>query len=164
VDECHLCADSFVWIKSCHTFKKVYLQLIKSMGMLLHRDASELREGWLKVGQLQSIRPIIFMRGSQYLEYFEDLVDFTISHEKRALLSHLRENATGGPNVNSKRVMLLREQDFGAPVPQSNDLVSITLNRKAKGSGQTEVCQLDSLSIFTDKQVLGLEISVENSV
>ena len=49
--------------------------------MVLHWDASEFRERGLEVLQLQSIWPVVLVRGSQDLENFEDLIDFTVSHE-----------------------------------------------------------------------------------
>ena len=49
--------------------------------MVLHGDASELRERGLEVLQLQSIWPVVLVRSSQDFENFEDLIDFTVSHE-----------------------------------------------------------------------------------
>ena len=69
--------------------------------MVLHWDASELWERRLEVLQLQSIWPVVLVRGSQDLEDFEDLIDLTVSHEKRFLLGHLSEDASCGPQIYS---------------------------------------------------------------
>ena len=69
--------------------------------MVLHWDASELWERRLEVLQLQSIWPVVLVRGSQDLEDFEDLIDLTVSHEKRFFLGHLSENASRGPQIYS---------------------------------------------------------------
>ena len=42
--------------------------------------------------------------------------------------------------------------------------MSIGLERKPKGSGQTEVSEFDDSSSRINEQVLGFQISVENSV
>lgn len=79
-------------------------------------------------------------------------------------MSHLGEDAARGPEVDAKRVMLLAEEDFWAPIPESHDLVSIGLNWKTEGSGQPKVSEFNGFAILTDEQVLWLEISVEDSV
>ena len=58
----------------------------------------------------------------------------------------------------------MTEQDFGASVPEGDDLVSIGLNWQTKSSRQTEVRKFDVLSSSVYKQVLRLQISMENSV
>ena len=104
------------------------------------------------------------MWATQNLEDLKYLVDFTISHEEWSLLSHFGEDAACGPKVDAKRVMLLTKKDFWAPIPESYDLVSISLDWETKCSGQPKVSEFDGLSILTDEQVLWLEISVEDSV
>lgn len=59
----------------------------------MHWDASEAREGWFEVRELEGIWPVVLVWGAKHLEYFEDLVDFTVAHEKGFLLSHFCENA-----------------------------------------------------------------------
>ena len=75
------------------------------------------------------------MGSAQNLEYFEDLVDFTVAHEERFLLGHLCKNASSRPEVNSERVVFLTEENFRAPVPESDDLMSIRLDWESEGSG-----------------------------
>lgn len=79
-------------------------------------------------------------------------------------MSHFGEDAASGPKVDAKRVMLLTKKDFWAPIPESYDLVSISLDWETKCSGQPKVSEFDGFSILTDEQVLWLEISVEDSV
>lgn len=62
--------------------------------MLNHLHASELGEGWLKVGEAKGIWPVILVRRSQHLEDFEYLVNLRISHKERPPLDHLCENAS----------------------------------------------------------------------
>jgi hypothetical protein len=38
-----------------------------------------------------------FIRGSKYFEYFENLIDFAISHKKWSFLEDFSENAASGP-------------------------------------------------------------------
>lgn len=40
----------------------------------------------------------------------------------------------------------------------------VGLDRQAKGSGETEIGQLDRLTVLADKQILRLKIAVENAV
>ena len=98
----HLGRDPLIWVQGRHPFQQVNLQLIEAWGMVLHWDASELGEGWLEVLQLEGIWPVIFMGGSQHLEYLEDLVNFTVAHEQGLLLGHLCEDAAGRPEVHSE--------------------------------------------------------------
>ena len=60
--------------------------------------------------------------------------------------------------------MLGGKKDLRAPVPQSHHLMSIGLDGQAKCPGQTKVSQLDRLAVFTDQQVLWLQVSVEDPV
>lgn len=57
------------------------------------------------------------MRRAKYFEYFEDLINLAITREQRSLLSHLREDAASGPEVDAEGVVLLGEQDLRAAVP-----------------------------------------------
>ena len=114
--------------------------------MLDHGHAAELRERRLEVVQLESVWPIIFVRGAQHFEDLENLVNLRISHEQWLALHHLRKDATSGPKIDSKRVCLLSEENFWAPVPKCDDLVSVSLDRETKGASKTEISELDVLS------------------
>ena len=130
--------------------------------MLCHGHPAELRERRFEIVQFQSIRPVILVRGAQNLENFEDLVDLGVSHEKWPTLDHFREDAACGPQIDTKTVCFLPEQDLWAPIPECNDLVRVRFDWQTKGSCQTEVRQLDVLSLGVDQQVLWLEIPMEN--
>jgi len=132
--------------------------------VLLHGDASPLRERLFERRQVECIRPVAFAGGSQHLENLKDLVNLTVTREQGATLSHLSKNAASGPQINSQRVGFLAEQDLRASVPECNHLVGVGFDRQAKGTGQTEISQLDLSSTGVDQQVLGFQISVENAV
>ena len=75
--------------------------------MGVHWNSSESWERRLEVRQLKSIWPVVLVWCSKHFEYFEDLVDFTIAHEKWSLLGHFGKDAACGPEVDTKGVMLL---------------------------------------------------------
>lgn len=156
--------NSPIWIQGDEAREKVNLKLIQSRCVLCHGHAAELREGWFEIVQFQGIRPIILIGSSQDFEYFEDLVDFRITHEERPTLDHLREDATSGPEVDSKTVGLLTQKDLGASIPESYNFMCVRLNGESEGSSQTEVSQFDVLSCRVHQQVLRFQISVEDSV
>ena len=132
--------------------------------MLCHWDTSELREGRLEVIQFERIRPVVLIRCSQNFKNLEYLIDLRISHEQRSTLNHLGEDAASGPSVNSERVSLLTEEDFGASVPECDDFVSISLNGKTESAGESKISKLDVLSSGVNKQVLWLQVTMEDSV
>ena len=73
VKQSHLGADSLVRVEGCHALQQIDLQLVQRWRVCLHGDASELREARFKVGQLQSIRPIVLVWSSEYLEDLKDM-------------------------------------------------------------------------------------------
>jgi hypothetical protein len=75
--------------------------------MLRERDTFPFGEGWLEIWQLQGCWPVCLVRGSLYLEYFENLVNFWVSSEKCFSLSHLCKNAADRPNINWSWVLFL---------------------------------------------------------
>ena len=119
--------------------------------MLLHGNASKLREGRLEVWQLQGVRPVVLVGRTQDLEDFEDLIDLAVSHEERLLLSHLSEDAPSGPEIDSERVVLLAQENLRAPVPQRYHLVRVRLDWQPKGPCQTEVGQFYCFAVLTDE-------------
>ena len=96
--------------------------------MLDHGHAAELGERRLKVIQLESIWPIILVRGAKHFENLKDLIDLGVSHEEWLSLHHLCKNATGGPKINTKGVGLLAKKNFRASVPECDDFVSVGLD------------------------------------
>lgn len=160
----HLCTDALVRVQGGHALQQVDLQLVQGRRVLLHRDTVELGEASLEVGQLQGVRPVALVGRAEHLEYFENLIDLTVAREKRSLLRHLSENAASAPQVDAERVMLGREENLGASIPQRDDLVRVSLDGKTKGSGETEVGQLNRGSVVANEQVLRLEIAMEYTV
>lgn len=75
---------------------------------------------------------------------------------------HLGHDASGGPNIDARVVGPAAKQNIGRTVPQGDDFVGKGINRDAKGTGKTEVGQLQ-LAAVVDEQVLGLEIAVEDA-
>lgn len=102
VKQSHLGANSLVRVEGCHALEQIDLQLVQRWRVCLHGDASELREARFKVGQLQSIRPIVLVWSSEYLEDLKDLVDLRVACEQRLLLCHFREDAASTPEVNAQ--------------------------------------------------------------
>ena len=132
--------------------------------MVFHGDATPLGELRLELREVERIRPIVLRRRSQHLKYLEDLINFTVAGKKWPALNHLGKNAAGGPQVNSERVSFLAEEDLRATVPECDNLVSVSLYREAERSCQPKVRQLHFGASRIDKQILWLQISVENSV
>ena len=132
--------------------------------MFGHWHTSELREGRLEVIEFKRIWPVILVRCSQNFKNLEDLINLRISHEERSTLDHLSEDAASGPSVYSKRVCLLTEKDFRASIPECDDLVGVSLDRKAKCAGQSKISKLNVDSSSIDEQVLRFQVTMEDSV
>jgi len=79
-------------------------------------------------------------------------------------LGHLSKNATSGPEINSKRIGFLAEENFRASVPECNDLMGVSFDGETEGTSETEISKLNLSSSRVHKQVLGFKISVENAV
>lgn len=156
--------DPLVGVKGDQASKEVHLELIESRRVVCHVHGLELGEGGLEVGQLEGVGPIILVRGAQHFKYFEDLVDFRVSHEEGLLLHHLGENAAGGPQIDTKGVGFLAEEDLRASVPEGHDLVRVSFDGEAKSAGKTEISQFDYRAAGIHKEVLGLEITMEDAV
>ena len=160
----HLGRDTLVRVQSGQTLEEVNLELVEAGSVLVHGDASESGEGGLEVRQLEGVRPVAFVGRAEGLEDLENLIDLTVAHEQRPLLSHLSKDAASRPEVNAEGVVLLAEQDLGAAVPESNHLVSVRFDGKPERSRKSEVGQLNGLSVVANQQVLRLQVSVENAV
>ena len=132
--------------------------------MLDHGHAAELGESGLEIVKAQGIRPVVFVRSTKNLEDFENLVDLRVTHEEWAALNHLCKDAASRPQVDSKGVGFLAEQNFWATVPKCHDLVRIRFDGEAEGTCETKISELDHGALCVYQQVLGLEITVENSV
>ena len=58
----------------------------------------------------------------------------------------------------------MAEQNFRTSVPECDNFVSVSLDWKSKGTSQTEISKLDCCSLAVDKEVLRLQIAMENAV
>jgi len=138
--------DASVWVQSHEAHQQVNFHFVQSRRMLAHLHAAELRESRFEVVQLECIRPVIFIRGSEHLEDFENLINLRIAHEKRSPLDHLCKDAARRPQINTQGVSLLAEEDLGAAVPECDDLVGVGFDRESEGASQAEVSQFHNLA------------------
>ena len=82
------------------------------------------------------------------LEDLEDLINFTITTEKRFLLDELGKNASNCPDIHSKTILFLAKEHLWRPVPQSLNLMGQSFNWNAECSSKSEVSNLHgSISI-----------------
>ena len=122
----------------------------------LGETALEVREG-------SDARPVGLSGCAKNAEDLEDLVDLGITREERLACSHLSEDATDGPHVDTSGVLAATEQNFRSAVPESNDFVGVSAKWDTKGASKTEISQLQ-VALFVDEQVLRLEVTVEDTV
>ena len=83
-----------VWIQRNQAAQQVDLELVKSGCMVTHRHARELGEGPFEVAKFKCIGPVVLIWSTKNLEYFEDLVNFGVAHEKWLTLHHFRKDAS----------------------------------------------------------------------
>jgi hypothetical protein len=145
-----------------HLHQQVQPKLIKVLEIILRVDPLELRERTLVVWEVGNSGPSVVVGRTVEGEDLEDLIDFGVAHEESLPLDQLDEDAPYRPNVNGKRVLLLSEENFWGPVPESFDFVGEGPDRDAESSGKTEICELYH-SVFIDEKVLGLQVSVDNA-
>lgn len=87
-----------------------------------------------------------------------DLVDLTISREKRALGDHFCEDRADGPHVDGQGIGLGSEEDLRRTVPQSHNLMCERSDRRHKCTGKTEVGNLKD-TVAGNKNVLRLQVT-----
>lgn len=143
-------ANTLVRVQSHEAVEQVDFQLIEGWGMFSHRDSSELGESSFEVLKLEGVRPIVFVGSSKHFENFENLVYLAITHEQGPSLNHLSEDTAGRPQVHSKSVSLLTEQDLRAAIPQCDYFVSISLNWQSKSAGKSKVSKFNVLTLRVD--------------
>lgn len=156
--------NALVGVEGDETGEEVDFELVEGGGVLVHGHAAELGEGGLEVSELQSIGPVALVWRAKHLEDFEDLVDFTVAHKQRLALDHFREDAASRPQIDAQRVGLLTKQDLRAAVPQRDYLVRVRLDGQPESTRESEVRQLNRLTVGVDQQVLRLQVSMEDSV
>ena len=89
------------------------------------------------------------------------LVDLIISWKQREERYHLEKDTAYSPKIHLVTIIAVCEQAFRSTVPAGRDVFCIWLLRVYSSAG-SKVCQLDV--IFSQKNVLRFDISVENSV
>ena len=87
-------ANAFIGVQCHKASQKVDFKLVESLCVFCHRHTFELRECRFEVFELQCVGPVVLIRRSEYFEYFENLIDLTVSHEKRSSLDHLCKDAS----------------------------------------------------------------------
>lgn len=93
--------DAASWVQLKHLYAEIQGDLVEVLEEGIGVDTFELGESWLEVRQIMDVHPLCWGWGSVELEDFEDLIDLTISTEKRLLLHQLSEDAANCPDVNS---------------------------------------------------------------
>lgn len=96
-------------------------------------------------------------------ENLEDLVNLRITWEQRLAGAHLGKYAAHRPHVYTRGVLPTTQQDLRSTVPQRHNLVGVGPEGDSKGTGKTEIRQLE-VAVAVDQEVLGLQIAVEDSV
>lgn len=82
----------------------------------------------------------MLIRSTLHLENFEDLIDFRVTYKQSFSLSHLSVDASNWPYVNGSGVLFGAQQNLGGPIPQRDNLVSISFDGKTEGPRQTKIC------------------------
>lgn len=60
----HASRDSLVRVQGSHSLQEVHAHLVQILSVLMEGDTLPFREGWLKIGQFQGLRPVLFVRGA----------------------------------------------------------------------------------------------------
>jgi hypothetical protein len=114
------------------------------------------------------------------LEYFEDLVDFTVAVEKwHSPQNHLGYDAPHRPDIKSCRVEACTQEDFWCTVPKCNDLqmtsvrplrqhwrsyfVCIRPHRDPEAPCEPKIGNLE-VCIVIDQQVLRFQVPMDNTL
>lgn len=56
------------------------------------------------------------------------------------------------------------KENFRCSVPESNNLVRVTLERYSESAAESKICDLQNPSFLVQKQILGLQIAVEDAM
>lgn len=74
------------------------------------------------------------------MEYFEDLVDLTVSTEERLLFNELGKDAADCPYIHTQTILPLPQKYLWRSIPQSLNLMRECLDRQAKSAGKSKIC------------------------
>ena len=125
-------------------------------------DLSPDRKGWVPVGQSFNARPDSAVGSSELSKDLEDLIDFGISRKERSLGDHFDKDGSNGPDIDRRSVGLASQENLRWTVPQGDDFVGQRTNGRAKGTGETEIRQLEA-SLVGDEEVLWLQVTVHDA-
>lgn len=56
------------------------------------------------------------------------------------------------------------KENLGSPVPESNNLVSITLERNGEGAAKSQISDLEDAFVLVKQEILRLEVPMKNTV
>jgi hypothetical protein len=96
---------------------------------VVYPDSSPLWESRFVVGESCDSRPMSFIRGTQYSENAEDLINFRVTlrlvvfiggrrtREKRSAIGHFREYTSHRPHVDSGGILSGSEKNFRWTIP-----------------------------------------------
>lgn len=118
----------------------------------------------MPIPQRSNSRPLLVGGCAEQPENMKQLLELGVSRKKGLASYHFREDATYGPDVDPGGVMGGSEEDLGSPVPESHDLVGVALERNGECTAKAKISDLEDAPVLVDKQILGLEITVENAV
>ena len=114
-------------------------------------------------GQFCEARPLVQVRGASDLKDLRQLVTVVYTSEKRLSVYDFSKDASDGPYIYRRGVVLGTKEDVRGTVPQSDDLVREVLHWDAKGASQTEISQFQK-ALAIDEQILRLQISMQHLV
>lgn len=78
-------------------------------------------------------------------------------------MSQLEEYAANAPDIDGRAVDLRAKQNLWSAVPESNNFVSVTLERQSERSGETEVSDFHSSFLLINQQIAGFEVAVHDA-
>lgn len=133
--ESHATRDPLVRLKSHHLSEQVDSILVHVLHVVRHWDALPSGEGGLKVWIFEGLGPVLLIRSTLHLEYFEDLVDFGVAYEQGFPLSHLGIDAADRPDVDGSGVLFSSKEDLGSSVPEGDHLMSVGLDWQSESPG-----------------------------
>lgn len=155
--------DSSGWVNSDQFEQQVKRNWVEVRQADLRIHRAEFWERRLEVWELGHSRPGLVCWGSVELENLENLIDLRITLEKWLGLNEFREDTPDSPHINTQSILLLPKQNLRSSVPQSLDLVGQRPDRHGKSSCQTEISKFDNIVLWVNQQILGFQISVDNS-
>lgn len=156
-------ADAELWSQLEHPLEQVNATRVDCV-----EDASQILRGvhlerGLVLRQLRNARPCAFRGRAHDAEYPNNLIFVGGAGEQGSAGIHFSHDAPRRPDVNTRIISPTTEQDVWRAVPQGDDFVREGVDRDAKGTGQTEITQLQA-PFAINEQVLRLEIAMQHPV